>query len=324
MIKNLFVIFFLVSISSAASCAVDSAAALAASDIAPAIALVFIINIIVIALAYMAGESFHQPQLTVFAKEQIYHLVFSAILVVAFGGIMSLSCVISDGFLNYSYGTLKSTTKIDSSCYIQGSTSLDFAVCYINKMNARAEAILKKYSRDSIQLQMDSAVMYSQTLPLAGGSTVGFTAFKKAYSMQYDMLMDTFLVPSLVSLKMQKLLISFVDKIALQILLPLAFFLRIFIPTREMGNFLLGITLGIYIILPMLYALNGAMYDFMFQNCQSYEKVVSDFVLQGCGTGYGFWDLAKLVPQAFFLPNLAIALFITFVSGIAKALRGMG
>ena len=43
-----------------------------------------------------------------------------------------------------------------------------------------------------------------------------------------------------------------------------------------------------------------------------------------CGNPYGFWFVAKLIPQAFFLPNLTIAIIIVFVSSIDKALRAMG
>ncbi len=320
MIKTLIVLFAVISTSFAVDCVADVAGLLASSEIAPLVGIVFVFNIVIIALSYLLGESLHMPQLVIFAKEEIYHLVFSAVLLVAFGGALSLSCSISNSFLNYTYSTI----SVSSICYTGSSNAIGIANCYTNRMVGNAESILKTYSEKSINYQMDSTTIISITLPLLGGSSTGLWAYKKAYSMQYDMVSDTFLVPALISLKMQKVILQFIDQIALQLLLPIAFFFRIFIPTRTMGNFMLGLVIGIYVIFPMLYALHGAMFDVVLGNCGDYSSVVNDHVFKECGATGSFWDMAKLIPQAFFLPNLAVAIFITFVSGIAKALRGMG
>lgn len=319
-IKNLFIMLLLFSTTFARDCATDIANTLATTDVGLYIAIVFALNILVISLTYMIGESFHMPNLTVFAKEEIYHLMFSAALLVGFGGVVALTCSIADNFLKYSYDTL----GVVSNCYPANSDAVSLATCYMNKMDSNAEQLLQKYVQKSIDLQMDSTTIVSITLPLLGGSSTGLWAYRRTYSMQYDMVTDTFLVPSLVSIKMQKVFLQFVDQIALQLLLPLGFLLRIFIPTRYAGNFVLGLVLGVYVIFPMLYALNAAMFEIVFPSCSDYSSIIDDHVFGGCGEKGSFWDVAKLIPQAFFLPNLAVAIFITFVSSVGKALRGAG
>ena len=322
MVKRLLLLLWIFSISSAANCLIDVPRSVVLSDVGLYLGVVFVLNVVVIALAYMIGESFHMPQLTVFAKEEIFHAVFSAVLLIAFGGILTFSCSVSDGFLGFAYQTIN---PAGSTCFNANSDSLKLANCYITKMEASAESVLKSFTQKSLEKQMDSTTMLSLTLPLVGGTSTGLYAYRKAYSMQYDMVVDAFVIPSLISIKLQKVFLTFIDQIALEFLLPIAFFFRIFFPTRQMGNLLLGIVLGVYVIFPMLYALNASMFDFVFPKCSDYSSIISDNVFGGCGVkGGSFWDVAKLLPQAFFLPNLAIALFITFSSGIGKALRGVG
>ena len=43
-----------------------------------------------------------------------------------------------------------------------------------------------------------------------------------------------------------------------------------------------------------------------------------------CSNTAGFWAIARLVPVAFFLPNLTIAIVITFLTAMNKALKVLG
>jgi len=50
----------------------------------------------------------------------------------------------------------------------------------------------------------------------------------------------------------------------------------------------------------------------------------NDYVLGNCEDTGSFKDFGRLIPQAFFLPNLTLAIFITFLGAMNKALRVLG
>jgi hypothetical protein len=92
--------------------------------------------------------------------------------------------------------------------------------------------------------------------------------------------------------------------------------------------------IGLYVLVPFMYVFNFAMYDVVNtqHDCQLVANSVCDFVVDsGCGSPAqtcvnpdSFWQVARLIPEAFFLPNLTIALLITFLSAMHKALRVIG
>jgi hypothetical protein len=134
---------------------------------------------------------------------------------------------------------------------------------------------------------------------------------------------------------MQKLVLNFISDNLVVWILPIAFVFRAFFPLRQMGNVLIALSIGLYVLVPFMYAFNLAMYDAVFNDCTTYSKLVCDFVVDGCTpinlstditcTNPGsFWNVARLLPQAFFLPNLTIAVFITFMGAVNKALKAIG
>jgi len=91
-----------------------------------------------------------------------------------------------------------------------------------------------------------------------------------------------------------------------------------------------------------MYVFSLTMYDALSPdvatapNCASFAGAVCDNVADAyncgssataasvCSNPNGFWNVARLIPQAFFLPNLTIALLITFLGSVHKALRLIG
>jgi hypothetical protein len=149
-------------------------------------------------------------------------------------------------------------------------------------------------------------------------------SYHKVHAQQYDMVLNSFVLPALLSINMQKLLLEFVNNNVIPWVLPIAFLFRVIPPFRSMGNTLIALAVGLYILIPFMYTFNLSMYDIMGQGCSGFSAGVDDFVFgPGCST-YGFWNVGRLMPQAFFLPNLTMALFITFMAAINKALRAIG
>ncbi len=296
----------------------------------PVIFAVLGLTTIVIAIAYMAGQFMSNPNYIVFAKDEAYHLGFSVVLLVAIGGILVTSCFVTQFF----YGSLfENIEGIDEGCYFEGAGANDVADCYIDIAKADAKSISELYIERYIGELMDSTFAISIQFPLVDTYTSTAGAYRRIISNQYDIILNSFLVPALLSINMQKLALSFINENVVRWILPSAFFLRIFIPTRSLGNIFIAVVLGLYVIVPFMYVFNFAMYDALFDDCENYETAVYDNVVGGCnfnvvgqsiGNPLGFWGVARLIPQAFFLPNLTIALLVAFLGAANKALRTIG
>ena len=206
------------------------------------------------------------------------------------------------------------------------------STCYTKLVQSDAEKISGEYIQRYLDELMDSTFAWSLSLPLFNAYTLVPGAYKRITSNQYDMILNSFLVPALMSVSMQKLALDFINENAISWILPSAFVLRIFIPTRPLGNILIALALGLYVIIPFMFVFNFTMYEAVLTDCTTFATAVCDNVVDGictspaaaCTNYYGFWNVARLIPQAFFLPNLTIAVFITFLASMNKALRVIG
>jgi hypothetical protein len=316
--KTLLFLFLFVALAHSASC-MENIVGTVMLEQGALIGIVIMLTVIVIAIAYAAGSFTGNPRLTVFAKDELFHLFFSVLLLVAFGGIIGFSCVAMEFFFESIFERLG-----DLSCYDQGDTIAKTSKCYINVVKNKAEQMAQQYLRRYIDNQMAATFSVTIQIPFIDAYTNSADAYKKVYSQQYDMVLNSFLIPALLSLNMQKILLEFVTDKVLEWILPIAFLFRIFIPTRQMGNYLIALSVGLYVIIPFMYTFNLAMFDVVAGDCLRFEYVTNDIVFgSGCST-YGFWNVGRLMPQAFFLPNLTIALFITFMGGVNKALKVIG
>ncbi|MBI5228296.1 hypothetical protein HY988_06915 [Candidatus Micrarchaeota archaeon] len=294
------------------------------------IGIAFSLIIVLIAVAYVIGSVSNNSHYTVFAKDEIYHLGFSALLLVGFGGLIVLSCNVSDFFFQ---STFENLGTLSSNCYAPGTGLNTVSACYVKTVKFKAEAISKNYIKNYVDYLMDSSFAVTLQLPLVNSYTAVVGSYKRIISTQYDLVGNTFLIPAFMSLSLQKLALDFINVNVLKWLLPAAFLLRVLSPTRQMGNMLIALSLGLYILVPLMYVFNLAMYDVVDNECPKYSVAVCDNVVDGyscgpqgggCGNPNGFWAVAKLIPQAFFLPNLTIAILITFMSAVNKALKVVG
>lgn len=297
---------------------------------------VITLTIVIIAIAYALGAAMNNANFTVFAKDELYHLGFSIVILVSMSGIVLFSCMALDFFSTTIFGSLQASGALTSGCYSTGATMQDVASCYADKATDDATTISRIYIQDYISYMMDSTFSWNIQWPLMNSYTSTADSYKRIVSNQYDMIVNTFLIPALLSLSMQKLALQFIKDNVVNWLLPTAFLLRVFIPTRQMGNMLIALSLGLYIIVPFLYVFNFTMYDAALskQDCvsdASLRSAVCDFYADGnqcgpsmCDSMEGFWQVARLVPQAFFLPNLTIVVLITFLTAMNKALKVMG
>lgn len=292
---------------------------------------VIMFTAVLIAAAYMAGSLLTNANLTVFAKDEIWHLGFSVALLMSFSVILLMSCSIIDLFFESLFANLGT---LPSGCYGPGSSMQSAANCYINLVRADATRLSESYIQNYLDKLMDSTFSWSFQIPVFNAYTSTAGAYKRIISNQYDIILNSFLVPALMSVSMQKIMLGFISENIIQWVLPIAFLLRIFIPTRQMGNVLIALSLGLYIIVPFMYVFNFAMYDVVNtpEDCLEFSDAVCDNAIDSdcsptsitCDNSDGFWKVARLIPVAFFLPNLTLAILITFLGSIHKALRVIG
>lgn len=322
-------LFILALIGVAFPACIDNATEIVFSEQGTNIIAVIALTIFVIAGAYALGSMLSNPRYTVFAKDEAYHLGFSMVVLVAFSGILVASCSVMDLFYDSTFGEVAGTT---STCYHAGDGINKVSTCYAKLIEKDANRMSKEYIQRYLDELMDSTFSWSIALPLFNSYTTVPGAYKRITSNQYDMILNSFLVPALMSISMQKLAINFVNENALRWILPSAFVLRIFIPTRPLGNVLIALALGLYVVIPFMFVFNYTMYEAVLTDCTTFADAVCDNVVDGictspaatCTNYYGFWNVARLIPQAFFLPNLTIAVFITFLASMNKALRVLG
>lgn len=315
------------SIAFAAGC-VDNLLVFMESDLGISLGAVIMFTLLIIVFAYMGAKVTNNPALTVFYKDELFHLFFSVLLLVGISAILFFSCSLTSSFLDYS---LKETGA--TKCYSGQESPQSIALCTIKNLEKEAQKTVKKAVQKSIDYEMASTFSVTIYNPATGAHTIPTGAYKKTYATQIDIVVMTYVVPALISLTMQKLLVSFaVDFVTY--LLPIAFLFRIFPPTRQMGNLLIAVSIALYVIIPTMYGLNAAMDEVIFGSAACDDGEVDlgsglsldiyDGVLGGCDNEYSFWNVARLLPQAFFLPNLTFALVVTCLSAINKALRVLG
>lgn len=323
----LFAFFFSFSFGAASNCS-DNVTELMGSDTGISLGMVFFFTVLIIVFAYILSKITNNAALTIFYKDELFHLAISTVMLVSIGGVMFLSCSLTTSFLDFALTETGAT-----SCY-SGTESVHYvAQCSIKNMDILANNMLKNAVKQSIAKEMDSTFSISVFNPLTGGIIVPRDAFKRTYAQQLDMIAMTYVVPIVISLSIQKLFVGFSVDI-IKYLLPIAFVFRIFPFTRRIGNLFIALSIVLYIVVPTMYALNTSMDEVISPPSTCNNKIVtldsitsfdiSDVAMGNCKDVYNFWNIGRLLPQAFFLPNLTLAIAITCLSAIDRALTVLG
>lgn len=322
----------LVSVIHSASC-VENATETIMIEQGGTIAAVIGFTIVLIAIAYMIGSAMNEAQWIVFAKDEIYHLGFSVLFLIAISGILIGSCTTMDLFFDKLFDNFGA---LPSGCHQNGDTMQETATCYMDLMKSDSLRISQTYIDGYISEIMDSTFSMSLAIPLLNSYTMTGKAYKRIRSNQYDIILNSFLIPALMSINMQQIMLNFIRENIIQWVLPVAFLLRIFIPTRQMGDLLIALVVGIYIVIPFMYVFNFSMYDVVGtpDNCEPFAEGICDSVVDGncqspnptivCNNSTGFWSVGRLIPFAFFLPNLTLVILFAFMSAVHKGLKAIG
>jgi len=230
-------ILFALAPTASAAC-VDNATRIVFEEQGANLVAVIGFTIVLIAAAYAAGSFFTNMRYVVFAKDELYHLGVSVLMLAAFSGIVVFSCMLLDFFYKSTFPQLG---ELPSGCYVEGSGMEAVSSCYMNLMTRDAKKMSEYHIQSYLDNMMDSTWSVGITWPLLNAYTVTGGAYKRVVSNQYDTILNLFLIPALMSISMQKLALDFISANVIRWILPVAFLLRIFIPTRQLGDMLIAL-----------------------------------------------------------------------------------
>lgn len=284
--------------------------------------ITFMLVTVAIAGAYMYGKAMHSSEAEVWAKDEAGNLLISVLLfaglAIVFGGACSLAEEYAGG-----------------SPFVASYQYLDRLV-YNTAIPAVKNLVLQ-----SLQEQKEATrYLYIGFIPFTGHG-VASDANQRALSANKEFMIDL-LLPMVASLSAQRQALQIIEIFASSMLLPFAFMLRIIPPMREIGNMLIALFFGIYIVAPTMYAMGGAAFEKVLDNpishmttCTVYSGFpplprqvpcpVHDFSDWSfdASTGRDAWlfRIGSVMPQAVFLPNLIIVVVTTCTMALAKGLR---
>ncbi|MFA6214354.1 MAG: hypothetical protein WC717_03685 [Candidatus Micrarchaeia archaeon] len=292
-------------------CGVDSFT----SDGLSFIAIAFAIVSFSIGLAYMYSKLREDAHLGVWAKDEAFNLVISLLLFVGVLVFFTASCSIAQ---SYSGGSPITASQQ----YLDGLISS-------NGLN-----VLRTLTSDSIDNQLDATKYLYTGLTPFWGDGVAMRGNRKAHSAHREYLIDLYL-PIVASLNAQKYVLQGIAWMGASVLLPFAFVLRLIPFSREFGNMLLALFFGLYIVVPTIYAVSGQVFaqnianvptpyttDPTLQKFHSYGLDNSIFPLPNIKDST-FYRIGSTIPQAIFLPNIAIVVAVSCIMAMAKALRAI-
>ncbi len=263
-----------------------------------------------IGLAYMYSRVKTDERVSVWAKDEAHNLLITVLLFVGILVFFTGSCRLAEEYV----GKDPISASTDYINTLLGSGGLD---------------ILKSLTYSSLNDQKDATYyLYWGFTPFFGSGAADMANYR-ALSAHKEFVIDLY-IPIIASLTAQKYALLAIKWVAASALLPFAFVLRVFPATRDMGNLLIALFFGIYIIVPATYAMSGKIFmDTIVSQPPVLITGVNPFYTYGLDyrSGAGdtrnavFYKIGSVLPQAIFLPNLVIIITVTCITSIWKALR---
>ncbi len=262
------------------------------------IATAVMFMLLLITIAYMGGKIFEKPELGVWAKVEAQNLVITGFLI---------------GIIFFGLGVGCSVLGAQSG----GSPFKKIDVGLGEIQDKYGTELSKKLVSDAMDSQMKAvSYMYVVATPIYQKG-IAYRANQRARAQYRDMLVDIQL-PLLVSVNVQRLAMYMADIMVLNALLPAAILFRAFFITRDVGNFLLALSFGLFIVVPMAYLIFLEAYQDL-SAANIFTGLPNDNV-----AGNALLKIGYITPAAILLPNFAMVVLISFVMAGHKALRGIG
>ena len=270
------------------------------------IILLLVIVVLIIAIAYVLGQTFGNQRAVIWAKSETYNLVISILLIIFLTIFINFSCMAVDGDIR---------------------ALPDF---YLQNLEQQGRVIIEDLNRESIEDQFEATDYFYLGLGIKGRGK-GYSSNYLAHSAHKEMIIGI-AMNALTSIQLQIFLMEFIQTgIIYTWFIPAALLFRLFPPTRSIGNILIVSCFAIMVILPATYVMYWQGFDITAGSVDTsadgigshYE--ISDFRHDGKDDPAvkQLDDLAKILPQAIFFPNLSLVICITFITTAYKGLDSL-
>ncbi|MFA5382132.1 MAG: hypothetical protein WC356_03125 [Candidatus Micrarchaeia archaeon] len=289
------------------------------------------IMIALTAIAYMLSKLVNIKDFEMFAKMELYQIIFSmALLLLLIFGIQGLFSIITeiagdDPFtisFEYLQDLIKNTISSMKSTF-WGRLGLEFA----SKINI-------KLGIKDLPLAEHIPANAFISFPPSDVSILG-----KAVDKMFALLS-----PFYASLAVQQFILAIIKATMITLVLPVGIFLRIFPPTRNSGSFLIAVAIGFYVVFPATYVVHAATMEQINTNIQYSSMSVLESSLYETPDTYdtsfkGIWGkiftiigpglydlylgiimLPSVIMQGVFLPTISMAITISFITSTQKFL----
>ncbi|MBN2121645.1 hypothetical protein JW721_01125 [Candidatus Micrarchaeota archaeon] len=253
------------------------------------------IAIVSVSLSYMVGKLTSNPQLLLFSKDEMAHLIITLLLLSSVIAIFEGSCVLMDNFLD-----------------IQGGISA--AKGHMYNLQLEGKVIVRSLLKESVEEKFEAAWVAGYMLPIVGGETAFIRSYHTANARQYEILADMVTV-GYVSAGVQHYALHFIESFVFPIMLPFGLVLRALPFVREAGNTIIALCFALLIIFPFAYGVNASANDVEKNFCDlDEERVMGD-----CTTTLGWGRISSYLFQTVFLPNLAMVVLVSGATAMVKA-----
>jgi hypothetical protein len=268
--------------------------------------MAFALTVFLISFAYMLSKVFESPEMGVWAHDELFNLGVSVVLFAVLVGCFIASCEIVQGFSG-------------------GMSPFAATYNYLDGIAGNGLNALRDLTKSSLQNQLDATSYLNIGWPASDARGVATKASLRAVSSHKEMVIDLAL-PLLASIRAQKTVLQILELVSLSVILPFAMVLRILPFTREGGNLLIALSFAMYVVLPAFYALSAEAWKEVVERPWG----VSVFNYRDWGLDAGaacpagdcvLFRIGSMIPQAVFLPNLALIMLITCTMAISKGLR---
>ena len=286
--------------------------------ITPLLVLVSGVIMAGVSALYMFSRMTSDHKLQILVREEIMMILFVGLLAIAMKTFFAAAC----GIVNPSSGT----------------NMYDNSLGFIKRIELNQVNTYSSLSGRSIANMADSGFYWNWGMIILGGwGQLSSDSLTKRVRHYYQDIALDLMVPAMISINIQRVFLelfslegemSFVD-----IMLSCALFLKLVPGLREIGNALIGFTFCIVFLVPFLYSnysdISTTVNEITLGTDQALVQaragVEVNPSIRECtlvnDPDIPYEQIIRYFPEAFFLPNITIALMIIGVNAMMKGLR---
>jgi len=260
-----------------------------------------------LSIAYMAGVLFWRVDWIVWAKDEFYQAIISAVMVLVVSWIALAAC--------------------EASFMVAKGDPFKVADIYLNNLAwEKTLHVATGVFMTGIYASITSAFFLPMGSPPSGSRPLsGLSAVSGIMNFLFMIVATLFS-----SLLMQGIMLKIIQALMFKVVLPIGVFFRVFPFLRTAGATFIALALGFYIVFPLMYVMDKAIMEditgntIRFENTGNiglggYAKLFAwDGIIRQLFVMDHVQDVANLIPQALFLPTFNIVVTYAFIKSAAK------